>query len=70
MGLQPFALSGKFTMSPLLVREVQELTRVPVLTLDALMLPDVESYLRPASPPRILNPKNTNNAIAAREPAA
>jgi hypothetical protein len=70
MGLQPFALSGKFTMSPLLVREVQEITRVPVLTLDALMLPDVESYLHPASPSGMLNLKNTDNAIAAREPAA
>ena len=46
IGYQPFALSGKFTMSPLLVKEVQEFTSLPVLTLDELMMADVIKYLR------------------------
>jgi len=46
MGYQPFALSGKFTMSPLLVREVQEYTSIPVLTLDELMMADVIKYMK------------------------
>lgn len=47
LGLKPFALSGKFTMSPLLVREVKELADVPVLTLDELMMPEVSHFLNP-----------------------
>ena len=37
LGLPPVAVSGVFTMSPLLVKEVNAQTSVPVLTIDELM---------------------------------
>lgn len=50
-GIHPFALSGLFTMSPLLIREVQQYTNVPVLRLGELESPDVlkliTGYLAP-----------------------
>ena len=45
LNLAPFALSGKFAMSPLLIREVKELTSLPVLTLDELMESSVIQHL-------------------------
>jgi len=40
-GYRPVALSGLFTASPLLVREVEEQLDMPILTLDKLSSPDV-----------------------------
>jgi len=37
LGWPPVALAGRFTMSPLLIREVQEKISIPVLTIDQLM---------------------------------
>jgi hypothetical protein len=35
--IRPAALSGVFTMSPLLIQEVKDRTSIPVLTIDELM---------------------------------
>jgi hypothetical protein len=70
MGMPPFALSGKFTMSPLLVREVKQLTNTPVLTLDELMSPGVENYLK-GQPQNILATQEIRkNGVPASESAA
>ncbi len=37
LGFTPGALSGVFTMSPLLIEEVKDRTKIPVLTIDELM---------------------------------
>lgn len=37
LGIAPVALSGKFTMSPLLIKEVQANSDIPVYTIDELM---------------------------------
>ena len=42
-GYRPSALSGLFTASPLLVREVEEQMNIPILTLDKLSSPEVLS---------------------------
>jgi hypothetical protein len=42
-GYKPSALSGLFTASPLLVREVEEEMNIPILTLDKLSSPEVLS---------------------------
>jgi len=69
IGLNPFALSGKFTMSPLLVNEVKELTSIPVLTLGELMSPEVERLLQqPAQ--HISSPAQLRENVAARDSAA
>lgn len=38
---KPVAIAGRFTMSPLLIQEVNERSNIPVLTLDDLMNPNV-----------------------------
>jgi molybdopterin-guanine dinucleotide biosynthesis protein len=68
--LKPFALSGKFTMSPLLVREVQELTNMPVLTLEELMQPTVINYLEDSKADIFTHNKLSEDAVPARESAA
>ena len=40
----PAALSGVFTMSPLLIKEVKDRTNIPVLTIDELMTGDPIGY--------------------------
>jgi hypothetical protein len=37
LGVKPAALSGVFTMSPLLIQEVKDRTNIPVLTIDEIM---------------------------------
>jgi hypothetical protein len=37
LGIKPSLISGRFTMSPLLIREVQQLVDMPVLTIDEIM---------------------------------
>ncbi len=41
LGYKPALIAGKFTMSPLLIQEVQQRSNIPVLTLDELMGKDV-----------------------------
>ena len=45
LGAAPFAVSGLFTASPLLVNEVENTINIPVLTLDKLSHPDVAKLL-------------------------
>lgn len=45
LGHRPSVIAGKFTMSPLLIREVKDRLDIPVLTLDELMSPEIESLL-------------------------
>jgi len=71
MGLPPFALSGKFTMSPLLVQEVEELTKLPVLTLDKLMEPEVVKHISPVQINTQINDKKVKqNGLQPQESAA
>ena len=72
LDLAPFALSGKFTMSPLLIREVKEITSLPVLTLDELMDSDVAQHLSAATQKMeyFSTQKSTSNAHKASETAA
>ena len=45
LGYRPAVVSGRFTMSPLLIQEVQLRLDIPVLTLDELMSPEIESII-------------------------
>ncbi|OYU83389.1 MAG: hypothetical protein CFE24_11610 [Flavobacterium sp. BFFFF2] len=47
LGIQPAALSGVFTMSPLLIQEVVERSSIPVMTIDELMTSKVLAYFDP-----------------------
>ncbi len=46
LNIKPFAICGSFTASPLLVKEVQAVTNIPVLTLDDLMVPSIIAYIK------------------------
>lgn len=46
-GIQPFALSGLFTTSPLLIKEVEAYTSIPIMQLSDLMQADVCHLLTP-----------------------
>ncbi len=48
LGMDASALCGAFTAAPLLVKEVQSRTDLPILTLDQLSDSSVTGYLRPA----------------------
>jgi hypothetical protein len=37
MGIEPAAISGRFTMSPLLIQEVHSRSGIPTYTIDQLM---------------------------------
>lgn len=41
LGHRPTMIAGKFTMSPLLIQEVEDRIDIPVMTLDKLMHKDV-----------------------------
>ena len=41
LGIQPFALSGMFTASPLMVKESRALTKLPIWGLKDLIKPQV-----------------------------
>jgi len=41
LNLKPAALSGVFTMSPLLIQEVQSRCNIPVVTIDELMVGNI-----------------------------
>lgn len=45
LGHRPTLIAGRFTMSPLLIQEVQDRIDIPVLTLEGLMSPEIESIL-------------------------
>lgn len=45
MDIQPSVISGRFTMSPLLIQEVQQRTQMPVLTIDEIMTGNFNHYL-------------------------
>jgi hypothetical protein len=47
IGIQPFAMTGLFTASPLLVKEVQHHLDVPILLLDDLSSPTILNRLGP-----------------------
>lgn len=49
LGFCPAAIAGRFTMSPLLIREVQARTDIPVLILDDLMNPDILKIMEPSA---------------------
>lgn len=47
LNVKPAALSGVFTMSPLLIQEVKDRTTIPVLTIDELMTGDyVDCFIK------------------------
>ncbi|MFI5149061.1 MAG: hypothetical protein ACHQRM_04960 [Bacteroidia bacterium] len=49
IGIAPVAVGGKFTMSPLLIKEVKDRSAVPVLTIEELMSGDfVHLFNKPA----------------------
>lgn len=45
IGIHPSLISGKFTMSPLLIREVQAITEVPIHTIEEIMTGSLNSLL-------------------------
>lgn len=47
--LQPFALAGLITCSPLLTQEVRAITTLPILDLEALADPSVTRWFQPAT---------------------
>ena len=55
-GIKPFAVSGLFTASELLIAEVADLIPIPIMRLDDLLYSAVE-YLEGGKPKSSLNPK-------------
>jgi hypothetical protein len=45
IGIQPCMISGRFTMSPLLIREVIDQTNLPVHTIDEIMTGELNAIL-------------------------
>ena len=64
MNLKPFAISGRFTMAPLLIEEVKAHTNIPVLTLEDLSNANVLGYFEEINTPISLS--NINNEESSK----